>query len=403
MTPALEAEPAKERSVRDVYEAALLKKAQYDKTIAEDIENLAPRELLDKLIANFPSSLKDSLLEDAKILIDRLAKGTMIKEDVNADIEKMAAKAREGYIDGYGMLNDEYGKMVMMNEADKLLERREKNPEVLRRMAIVNMDVNALKAVNELAGHSAGDEYLGLIVDILNGRALTIWAEGRHLKIIPVHKSGDEFHLIVIGEKGEVEDGDLEDLQSWVEKEVYGQRQAAALINLDNDGILYKLYAAEQQSAGAAPEKASAELFKRLRKQIPEGFEFRASIATGAVNLFDALAMDAKEKNSIRDSDNYEKNLAKMMGSLLDVSDEKMSVKKKDAKIEQAASADPRQRMLARLANFREAGIMKIKQEKEVAEKELAREKERSTAREKLQVRLNKMNNDIISLLKNQF
>jgi GGDEF domain-containing protein len=377
-------ENKKERSVRDVYESALAKKAEYDKEVAEDVKNLAPRMLLDKLIENFPSRLKDQMLTDAARLIDRLGTGRMVREDVISDIEEMAKKCRESYIDGYGMLNDEYGKMAMMNEVDKMLDGKEKNPEVFKRMAIVYMDVNALKAVNELAGHAAGDAYLHLVVDIVNGRELTIWAEARRLKIIPIHKSGDEFYLIVIGEDGGVQDVDLEELQELVEKEVYSQRKAAALVDLTKDDILYKLYSAEQQSADEPIEPASPELFTRLRQEIPTGFEFRAALATGAVNLYDALEMDKKERNIIKDSDNYEKNLAKMMGSLKDVSEDKVNEKKKGGKIELAASPDSRQRMLARLYNFREAGIMKIKQEKEAAEKRLSAEEEKKQTARKM-------------------
>ncbi|HTX87145.1 MAG TPA: hypothetical protein VMC41_03740 [Candidatus Nanoarchaeia archaeon] len=396
-----EAAPEKRQSVTEIYRAALVKKAEYDNEVAEDLENLAPRKLLDKLIGNFPTSLKEMMIEDAKVLLDRLEKGTMRARDVNADIKNMAKRARESYIDGYGMLDEEYGKMAIMNETDRLLGAKEKSPEVLKQVAIINMDVNALKAVNELSGYAAGDEYLGLVVDVLQGGELIAWSQARRLKIIPIHRSGDEFYLIVVSEQGmAVEDGDLEDLQELVEKKVRSNRSAGALLDLSKKEILYKLYKTEQESADELVEKPNPELFRRLREQIPEGFEFRAEIATGAINLYDALAMDTNKKNVIKDADSHEKRLGKMLGSLKDVSESEMKKRKITARSEMKKSSNSYESMMARLYNFREAGILKMKEKREAAEKELAAEKKKNAERQLSQRELNVLNEEIIGLLK---
>ncbi|MDD5528073.1 MAG: hypothetical protein PHO56_03830 [Patescibacteria group bacterium] len=371
-----EVRPEKEMSAKEVYELASAKKIEYEKEIAADMENMETRNLLDKLVASFPSNLKDTMMDDAKRWFGYQEKGKLGKADINREVEIQAKRVRESYIDGFGMLNGEYGKMVIMNEIDRLLDNEKKSAENLKRIAMVNMDLNGLKAVNDLNDHSVGNEYLNLAVDVLNSRELTVWADTRRLKIIPIHDSGDEFSLIVVGEEL-VKDGDLEELAAMVEKEVYGKREAAQLVDLNDDKVLYKLYEIEAKSAGEPAEKPSAGLFTRLRAEIPEGFEFRAAISSGAINLYHALDMDKTGKNSVKKSDGYEKVLAKMMGSLKTVSDEKMGEKKNAGKEKLSIDPDPRKKMLARIYNIREAGAMKMKQKKEAAEKALSAEEEK--------------------------
>jgi hypothetical protein len=170
-----------------------------------------------------------------------------------------------------------------------------------------------------------------------------------------------------------------------VKENLYSKRKAADLVDLGDDSVLYNLYEAEMKSMDEPIETKSPGLFKRLRAEIPEGFEFRAALSAGAVTLYDALAMDKTKKNEVREGDGYERMLEKMMGSLKSVSDKEMGEKKKREKGELAQSHDGKKKMLARIYNFREAGVMKMKQKKEEVQRKLsAKEEKEQTARKML-------------------
>lgn len=91
------------------------------------------------------------------------------------------------------LLEDDLTKLRSRRGFQMLVQKQFENPETLKEAALLMLDADDLKWVNDTYGHEAGDHYLQTIAEILR----SISGEGRILS----HLSGDEFAVFFYGQE----------------------------------------------------------------------------------------------------------------------------------------------------------------------------------------------------------
>ena len=101
-----------------------------------------------------------------------------------------------------GMYNRRFLEHKMAEYIKDVVSQKDIKDEYFHGLASVNFDLNGLKALNDLAGHTAGNKGLKAFANILNHGETTIWLRDElGLSVFTAAEGGDEFGLIAYGTK----------------------------------------------------------------------------------------------------------------------------------------------------------------------------------------------------------
>lgn len=178
--------------------------------------------------------------------------------------------------------------------------------EAKNRVAVINFDLNGLKALNDLGGHSAGDRGLGIFAEILQGKkpapkkkepdakkdgdlsekkeenksdpekkndleenkeGTVWWLNSIGINTTPFTQGGDEFGILLSSDTVNIKELEAE-IKSRFIKEIVTNEEARKLIVFD--------------------EKKVAELKKEKGIDVPENFEFKLGASIGISTLAEA-------------------------------------------------------------------------------------------------------------------
>jgi GGDEF domain-containing protein len=316
-------------------------------------------EFVKELAADMPDEIQKRMMRD----YDRLYKFTqplseqyrvpqeMIDNFFKEEMNVSARNAHAAFIEEkLKMPNKSYAKQEAMQAVNEILTNNPKLDD-LKKVARVSFDLNGLKAVNDLAGTRAGDEYLAMAKEALESEELRNFAFNNGFSYVVCHESGDEFSAIIKSSDQSLDEENLNVFMVLVKSLLAANTKAAEnVLDFNDETILYHYGGfTDKEWAAMAREKREEELAK-IKKTIPEGYSFIAQISAHAATAYQGLKdARAKEETKIKETDTYDVVLEKMMGRMFDLSDRKMHEEKNKFKKELAESDDPLDNMLARV------------------------------------------------------
>lgn len=175
-----------------------------------------------------------------------------------------------------GMYNRRWAEHKISEYIRRLVDHPRHNPKDIYSIARVNMDLNGLKALNDLAGHDAGNKGLKLFANILNFGATTIWLrDDLGLEVTTSAEGGDEFGLVIAG----LPDGDKDgiDLRKYSEEIIH--RYFEEVYSAD---VSHFINFADVQ----VREKLAA---LGISDEVPKDFQFKMSTSIGMCTFGEAL------------------------------------------------------------------------------------------------------------------
>src|SRR3989344_1057764 len=181
-------------------------------------------------------------------------------------LEMLAYMDRREYFNIY---NRRWSEHKLAQYIREVVAKKSHDEKDLFTLARANLDVNGLKALNDLGGHEAGNKGLKLFANILNFGHTTLWLRDElGLTVTTSAEGGDEFGLVIYGDK------DLREYALEIKKR-YGEEiwntEAGYLLDFKRPEIREKL-----SMLGIADE-------------VPNDFKFRLSASVGLCLFGEAI------------------------------------------------------------------------------------------------------------------
>lgn len=270
-----------------------------------------------------------------------------ISQNVRTDIEKEARM----YLDRakhIQMYNRDYVEATLENALSEIFEPETNKLDDFYKIALIFFDLNGLKTLNDGTTHENGDRALEIFSKILKNGSTTQWLRRQGVEVIPAHQSGDEFLLLMRGDKDlssileetkkrfhdEVEHYDASDLLDFQT----GKKYLSETLKI-YDKFLEDLSKKTGVSIEALEEKFSRE------------FKFKLGTSVGIATLGQALSLidpdeainpkekDPNKKISFRNA-SFKQKIARVRGIMSGMADENANADKIIVKAA-AAKADP--------------------------------------------------------------
>ncbi len=267
-----------------------------------------------------------------------------IGEYVRDEIESNAKL----YFDGskhIQMYNRQYVEDKLENYIDEVVGVEDVSVEDLYKIAKIAFDLNGLKTLNDAAGHEAGNRVLEIFSKILKDGKTTKWLKEQNIEVIPAHQSGDEFILLMYGDK------DLspiiEEIKRRYDDEVKAF-DASELLDLPTAKKYLKGLNIYDKFLNELSKKTGTQT-EKLEEGFSREFKFKLGTSIGIVTLGEALSQITPEEFGDKD---YRGIIRAVIGKMFKLADEKAIGHKKRSK-SALAEVDP---LLAVLYNRNVAG-----------------------------------------------
>jgi GGDEF domain-containing protein len=325
-----------------------------------------------EVMGKLPLELKEEAIKK----INRLRKYGLNETSLMIEAAVMAKEIREQYCDKRfepGMLNKSFAKIKVEQMVDNLFRDGKKSKaglkmEDLKRVARVSIDLNGLKAVNDLThNHEKGDKFLRLAASALRQENIKTFLETNGIKFYVTADGGDEFALILKGEE-EITEKILEELIEMINNNLGENKEAEEILDFNNETVLRSFSGITKEDWAGKNDEEKKNMLEKAKEQIPSEFKFRATASMGAATLYESF-----ENFKIKDGDNYERILEKLMGGLFAQSDKKSQENKEMYKKELRKSDNREDNFLSEIYSRTEAerGLVRENAELKKAIKEL--------------------------------
>lgn len=293
------------------------------------------KETLDRDFADIPLNLR----QDAQAAVGQ--DFAPLREQVGAELYERTLKdalrrrlqeVRSTFLDRrFDLPNRPYAERQMYAAIDERIAEKATLDD-LRKIGRVFIDVNGLKAVNDLAGTAQGDEYLRRIANFISDEhtALRQRMSKQGIQVSVSAEGGDEFALTLKGDKPITADL-INEILSFYERGI-SEIKVDDLLDLSDSRTRAKL--------GDVADK------------VPTKFKFKATIAIGGGTLADSF-FDA----DVKEEDDYETALVKMRGSLFARADNEMKKHKMKTKRHLQETGSPLALLYERTDEARQLGI----------------------------------------------
>ncbi|MBI5139850.1 MAG: hypothetical protein HZA94_00130 [Candidatus Vogelbacteria bacterium] len=204
---------------------------------------------------------------------------------------------------------------------NEIIEQPRVNVEDLYKVARIAFDLNGLKALNDIGGHSSGDEGLRLFSGILKNGKTTRWLRDElGFEIISSAEGGDEFGIVISGIKNGKTLKDLGMLKMIKDRyyEEVINAEASQLINFSDPDVQERL--------------------KKREIRLPEGFKFRIGTSVGISTLGEAIS-----QSDLGRKGGYKKLTSSVIGLMFKLADDQAIEHKSAVKTAMKESPDPKE------------------------------------------------------------
>jgi GGDEF domain-containing protein len=306
-----------------------------------------------EIIGQLPKDLRSSVQEKYERLQSyKLSDKIVIREIKDAVIEKIEAYKDTRFIESDNhrfdeITNGKYLRHELSTIIDTVISEISAGDFTdgkidltkIKGLGLLFIDLDGLKAVNDIAGHNEGTEYLKRVLDVLQNGTTTNALRARGINVHVGPDGGDEF-LVLFDD--DVNLTELEGGQIYIDKirEAYTKEihsiNVTDLLNPNDPGIK-----------------------KRLGKEIPPNFEFTANASAGAATLIGVLEK-IKE-----DGSNYSAKKTEMISMLFKESGERELQNKNAFKKSLKESKDVNERYLSKVLK-RTADVIILERKNEI-------------------------------------
>jgi len=315
----------------------LVEKMPIDEVIRE-FENELPIESQSELMT-FYEDLKEGFFDEDDNDKRKQAKADKMKKMVIKQGETMMTVFKDSRfkINDKPMSNKKYAKVRTVEMIGELLSEKDLKIEDLKKIARISFDINGLKAVNDLTGsHEKGDAYLALMAEVLSGEKATKWLSERGITAIITADGGDEFGMILRSDT-EIDSKVVFDefVEGIVKNELWESEKTKDILDFNDEAVIIA-YAGIDKNAWSLKSPEEKEIIlEQIKKDIPEGYSFRAAVSAGVTTVYESMAYV-----NINKSDSFEKFKNEAMGKMFDFSDKEMQADKVKFKMNLAQSED---------------------------------------------------------------
>lgn len=256
------------------------------------------------LLGGAPSEIKGSLEEKINFYIGKkplLTNDEILKEAKDLfDLSMLAYRDGRKYL---GLYNRKFAEHKVAETILKIMSLKNLSEEALYSLARINFDLNGLKALNDLAGHDAGNRGLELFAEMLKSGKTSNWLRGHGVKVVVSAEGGDEFGMILIARQ------DLRPVkQELVDRFVAETRDidATEFINFKDPHVIENLHL-----LGIADE-------------VPSDFRFELSTSVGIALLGEALS----NTNVSTEGSGYMEIVERVTDKMFEIADKRSMVHK---------------------------------------------------------------------------
>lgn len=347
---------------------------EYLKKISLEEAEKGPEKKIEEAFKEIPKVTRERLQEKINEERKKLVELGLSEDKVDQFIADRAAEEtqnfREGYEDkrflvgGERMPKDEYAKIEILDEFDKIFESGKPIKEELEKIARLSFDANGLKAANDLSGsHEKGTEFLRRIAEVFHNEEgpTRKWLREQGVsKFLATTGGGDEYSILLFSEKP-IDASIINEAVRRFESEI-AALDVSDLVDFNDQEILLRYGGISEEVFLRLPKEEQETKLKEIKSQVPEGFKFLATASGGGIVCSEALKYAIEEAlppdQRLKPGDTYQRSLEKIMGALWSAADKEAEKKKREFKESLRKSSDPRElfynKVLARSKEARE-------------------------------------------------
>ncbi len=313
---------------------------------AKDKEEKDGEQNFPKIIEQLPKDLRFDIQEK----VERLKSYGLTEKQLSYEVKHEIRDLKSAYEDKrFEIPNGSYLRYELTHLVDKLVNDKI-NLTKIRGLGLINIDVNGLKAVNDIAGHEAGNEYLNRIVNVFKSGHTTKDLEDHGVRVFISSNGGDEFAIVLSDDVNltEVSGGKIfiDKVLGYYQEEI-ANTDVSDLIDFSKNEILKKFEGIE----------------------IPKNYKFIASIS-GGTSLLEEILVDAKVFPDGEEDLDYTERLGRIISSLFEKSDKRGKEDKEAFKKDLESGKDENKLFLSLLLK-RNADTVKLELENRELKKRL--------------------------------
>ena len=231
--------------------------------------------LIVALLEGLPAELKETVRR--KVSFYKTKQPGFSNKEIYLEAKELVRLEMLAFIDPrqyLGMYNRRWAEHKIFDRIVQIVNRGDFGDIDLFSLVRLNFDLNGLKALNDLGGHTAGNQGLERFSRMLKDGETTRWLRGQGIEVSASAEGGDEFGLVLVGEK---------DLREVV-KEAHERfvRETSELPAADLLNFVHPQVQGQLELLGIS--------------RIPADFHFQLTTSVGAAFLGDALAVVPIEK-----------------------------------------------------------------------------------------------------------
>lgn len=305
---------------------------------AKEREEKDTEENFPKIIEQLPKDLR----LDVKEKFDRFKSYGLTQKQLLFELKTEVRNTKSAYEDKrFNIPNGSYLRYEMVHLVDTLVKEKI-NLTKIRGLGMINFDVNGLKAINDIAGHEKGTEYLKRIAETFKSGNTTKSLEDNGVRVFVSSNGGDEFVIILSDDinLAEVKEGYI-----FINKILESYQKEMELIDV-----------------GDIIDFSDPEIISKFDEiEIPGNFIFTASVSGGTA-LLEEILTDETIFPEIEHEVDYSEKLSKIISDLFSISDKRGKKDKAAFKMELDQSGDKNKEFLLMLLK-RNAETALIEQE----------------------------------------
>ncbi len=308
---------------------------------AGNIEQLTPIELDSRIEAMVAEIPREELKEEVREQIQVILESNRDEKTKMRMAEKACKHILLSYMDSRDYLrmpNREFIEYKIFRYISESLDHKQLNQEDLYKVARINFDLNGLKVMNDVGGHSRGNTGLLIFSSILREGKTTQWLKKQGIEAAPSAEGGDEFGLVIYGNQ------DLRPLLPEIE------RRFAEEVSETRDIQTLKITKELDEKTGKVKTKLKAtrssvddiihfndpEDLKKMRdmgildddqKKLPENFKFQLGTSVGSSTFGEALGVVGLE-----DVRSYKEMIERVVNQMFKMADRRAIIHKDQTK-----------------------------------------------------------------------
>ncbi|KKQ81750.1 MAG: Diguanylate cyclase with PAS/PAC sensor [Parcubacteria group bacterium GW2011_GWF2_38_76] len=293
-----------------------IENAEINKRTLEDRDRIE-KDATQKISEYLEAIPEQEMREEENAIINELKEHGFKTEEISKFVRRDVTRIKLAYQDNRtcfdeALSNRKYIETKLFKEIKSGIETE--NPEEkLKRVAVVNFDLNGLKSINDLMGHGKGDLALKTFAKIIqNGETVKWLEEEKKVEVTPFAQGGDEFGVYLNGE------ANLNELRDEIEKRFFEEASKADTSEMfDFSDPKVKEFFKDR----------GIFLNREGEVEVPNDFKFRFGTSVGL-----ATAEEIYKEIKIGEKENINEKIRELRGQIIGLADSRAGANKTETK-----------------------------------------------------------------------